>query len=74
MVATITTPTGGEYAEKEMKMKCYDRLSGERFVAADEDEIKKYLSEALCPGETVAYEVSTDSGDCFGGEITGGEA
>jgi len=52
-------------------MDCYDRLSGERFSAENEDEIRAYLADALCPGETVDYDVVTDCGQWFRGEVTG---
>lgn len=53
-------------------MRCFDRLSGERFEARDLHEIRAYLAEALCEGEIAAYEVETDCGRYFGGQVTGG--
>jgi hypothetical protein len=52
-------------------MQCYDRLSGERFEAADESEIREYIADGLNCGETVAFEVETDDGQFFDGEVTG---
>ena len=56
------------------RTECVDRLSGESFVVAGDDvesEIREYLAEALNPGETVAYEVTADTGEFFSGEVTG---
>jgi hypothetical protein len=51
-------------------MNCHDRISGERFEADSLEEIEAYLREALSEGESVAYDVETDTGEHYRGEIT----
>lgn len=46
-------------------MICHDRLSGEKFEADSDYEIRQYIRDGLNPGETVAYEVETDDGRFF---------
>ncbi len=52
-------------------MKCHDRLSGERFEAADEQQIREHIAAGLNEGETVAYEIETEDEQFFAGEVTG---
>jgi len=52
-------------------MNCYDRLSGERFEADDEAGVREYIADGLNHGEIVAYDVLTDDGQVFSGEVTG---
>lgn len=49
-------------------MKCKDSLSGEEFDVDPErddiqSQIEEYLAEALCEGETVAYDVTTEASE-----------
>lgn len=54
-------------------MKCYDRLSGERFEVSGEDpvsEIERYIREGI-DSDTgrVGYEVECDDGTYYEGEV-----